>query len=137
MKVPATSESELAKAAKAAVDRTSAPSGLVTKVLEEPGPSISQCLVKSNNFPRQSCGRPLWPWQAKGEKCRERCYREGVTYIGRCRRCREWQMEEGVSEKDIVDEVYIGESHRYIVTRCRSHFELYKPGKGGGGGKEL
>ena len=32
---------------------------------------------------------------------------------------------------------YIGESLRSIVSRFRSNFELYKPGKGGGGGKEL
>ena len=72
-KVPATSGSELVKEAKAALDRAFAPSGLVIKVTEEPGPSISQCIVKSNNFPRQSCGRPLCPWQGKGEKCREMC----------------------------------------------------------------
>ena len=28
----------------------------------------------------------------------------------------------------------IGESHRSLVTRCGSHFDLYKPGSGGGGG---
>ena len=104
---------------------------MAAKVLEEPGPSVKSCLVKSNSFPRQTCGRPLCPWLARGENCMERCYREGVSYLGRCRRCREKQLEEGVLEEDIVDEVYIGESHRSIVTRCKSHFDMYKPGKVG------
>ena len=37
----------------------------------------------------------------------------------------------------MVDQIYIGESHRSIVTRCRSHFDMYKPGKGGGGAREV
>ena len=49
----------------------------------------------------------------------ERCYREGVTYLGRFKRCREKQPEDGALEKDVVDEVYIGESHRSIVTSCK------------------
>ena len=137
LKVPATPESELAEAAKAALARTSAPSGLVAKVVEEPGPSVKSCLVKSNVFPRESCGRLLCPWLARGESCRERCYTEGVTYVGRCKRCREKQLEEGVLEKDVVDEVYIGETHRSIVTRCKSHFDLYKPGKAGAGARQV
>ena len=38
---------------------------------------------------------------------------------------------------DIVDEVYIGENYWCVVTRWRSHFELFKPGKEGAGGKEI
>ena len=38
-----------------------------------------------------------------------------------------------MEEVDVVDEVYVGESHRSIVTRARSHFEVYKPqGRPGG-----
>ena len=67
----------------------------------------------------------------------ERCYREGVTYLGRCRRCREKQLGESVLENDVVDEVYIGESHRSIVTRYKSHVDLYKPGTGGAGARQV
>ena len=98
---------------------------------------MKSSLVKSNPFPRKSCGRALCPWLAKGEGCKERCFREGVTYLGRCSRCRKRQLEEGVKEEDVVDTVYIGETHRSIVTRARSHFELYKPGKGGAVAREL
>ena len=48
--------------------------------------------------------------------------------LARCRRCREKQIEEGVAEEDVVDKVYIGESHRSIVTRSREHFSTYKAG---------
>ena len=37
----------------------------------------------------------------------------------------------------MVDEVYLGESHRSVVSRARSHFDIYKPEghrKGGGTG---
>ena len=42
------------------------------------------------------------------------------------------ELEEGVKEEDVVYQIYIGESHRSIVTRCRTHLDVYKPGKGGG-----
>ena len=40
LKVPATPGSELAKAVESALTRTTAPTGLVSKVVEEPGPSV-------------------------------------------------------------------------------------------------
>ena len=86
-------------------------------------------LVRSNQFPRQTCARSLCPWVAQGEDCRERCFREGVTYSARCRRCRSKQISEGVAEEEIIDKVYIGESHRSLVTRCREHFAIYKAGR--------
>ena len=36
-------------------------------------------------------------------------------------------------EKEIIDQAYVGESHRSVVTPCKSHFNLYRPGRGGGG----
>ena len=67
----------------------------------------------------------------RGQDCQERCYVEGVTYLARCRRCKERQVLEGVQEDDIVDECYIGESHRSVYTRSEAHFGIYKQGKGG------
>ena len=49
--LPATPESELAKAVEVALARTTASSGLVAKVVEEPGPSVRASLVKSSPFP--------------------------------------------------------------------------------------
>ena len=68
---------------------------------------------------------------AKEEDFRGRCYAEGVTYSGRCRRRREEQLGQGAREEEVVEEVYIGENHRSLVTRPRVHFGLYKPRKGG------
>ena len=39
-----------------------------------------------------------------------------------------------MEEREIVDQCYIGETHRSVVTRSETHFSLYKPGGGGGGG---
>ena len=44
------------------------------------------------------------------------------------------QMTEGVKEKELVDQGYIGESHISVVTRYGSHFDLYKPERFGCGG---
>ena len=134
LRVPATPASGLAKAVEAALGRTAAPTGLRAKVADEPGRSVKSWLVKSNQFLRKSCGRKLCPWLARGEDCQERCYLEGVTYLARCRRCRQRQVQEGVEEREIVDQCYIGETHRSVVTRSETHFSLYKPGGGGGGG---
>ena len=64
------------------------------------------------------------------------CYMEGVIYLDRCWRCREKQLEDGVVEKDVVYEVYMGESHRSIVARCRSHLDR-EGGKGGAGASKM
>ena len=57
-----------------------------------------------------------------GEECQMRCYKEGVGYVGRCRRCYLRQVgEEGKKEQDVVLETYQGESRRSVVTRARSH----------------
>ena len=56
-----------------------------------------------------------------------RCYREGVCYVGRCRRCYLHQTEvEGKEEHDVVQEVYLGESSRSVVSRAREHYSSYK-----------
>ena len=68
-------------------------------------------MERSNPFPRLSYGRRLCPWLARGEICHERCYVEGVTYLagqlGRCVRCREQQLAEGLKEEEVVDQGYM------------------------------
>ena len=94
--------------------------------MEQPGPSVRQGLVRSDPLPRGSCGRHLCPWAKTEEQCKMRCYREGVGYVGRCRRCYERQVgEEGREEQDVVLETYQGESSRSVVTRARSHYQAY------------
>ena len=55
-----------------------------------------------------------------------RCYREGVVYLARCRRCHLHQLEEGKQEQEVVEEVYLGESSRSVVTRARQHHNDYE-----------
>ena len=131
LRVPAPPHSGLAKAVEAAPGRTAAPTGLQAKVVEEPGQFVKSVLVRSNQFPRKSCGRNICPWMARGEDRLERCYVEGVTYLARCRICRDRQLQQGVKESDVLDECYIVKSRRSVFTRSEAHFNIYKPGKGG------
>ena len=55
-----------------------------------------------------------------------RCYREGVVYAGRCRRCYLQQLEEGKKEEEVIHKIYIGESSRSVVSRAREHYNSYK-----------
>ena len=103
------------------------PKGSKIKVQERPGRSVKQSLVTANPYPRSSCGRKFCPWLANNDDCRERCYRESVGYMARCRRCHTAQQLEGKAEGDIVNKIYIGESSRYcITTRSAVHFMDYR-----------
>ena len=82
--IPATPDSELARAVEAALARTAPPTGLRAKGVEEPGRFVRSCVVRLNPLPKLSCGRRLFHWLARGESCKEGCYVEGVTYLGRC-----------------------------------------------------
>ena len=117
--VPATEGSKLAGKVKEALAAAPNPTGCSTLVREQPGPSIKQQLVKSNPLPREECGRELCPFRMGGEKCRERCYREGVGYMGRCLRCAEKQRQEGKKEDEIVWYAYQGKSSTPCNPRCR------------------
>ena len=124
--VPATEGGRLAEKVREALAASPNPSGCTTLVREQPGPSVRQALVKSNPRPRDSCGRALCPYASSGRKCRGRCYRESIAYMGRCLRCAESQKQEGRQEDDIVWETYQGETSRSIVSRSREHFDDYK-----------
>ena len=45
----------------AALGRAEVPTGLTAKVAKELGPSVNSWPVKSNKFPRKSCGKKLCP----------------------------------------------------------------------------
>ena len=126
MTVPATKESRLAGLVREALQSAPDPTGCKTMVREQPGPSVRQCLVRSNPLPRRSCGRPLCPWLRKGEECKMRCFQEGVGYLAYCTRCHDAQLEEGKEEGDVVEEVYLGETSRSLVSRIREHVSDYK-----------
>ena len=124
--VPATEGSKLAEKVREALAAAPNPTGCSTLVREQPGPSIKQQLVRSNPRPREECGRELCPFRMAGEKCRERCYREGIGYMGRCLRCAEEQRQGGKREEEIVWQAYQGESSRSVPTRASEHYCDYK-----------
>ena len=116
----------LAEKVKEALAAAPNPTGCSTLVREQPGPSVKQQLVSSNPRPREECGRNLCPFRMSGEKCLQRCYREGVGYMGRCLRCAEEQRQQGRKEEEIVWETYQGESSRSVPTRAGEHFGDYQ-----------
>ena len=73
-------------------------------------------LEKVNFLKKVHNGPPLALALARGEVCRERSYLEGVIYLVKCRGCK-GQAAGGVVENDVTEEVYMGESHRFIVIR--------------------
>ena len=124
--VPATEGGRLAEKVKEALAAAPNPSGCKTLVREQPGPSVKQALVRSNPKPRETCGRNLCPYARTGDKCRQRCYKDSISYMGRCLRCADQQRQEGKQEEHIVWETYQGETSRSIVSRAREHYDDYK-----------
>ena len=98
-----------------------------TKILvtERPGRSVKSVLCTANPFPCPSCGRQLCPDTARGQDCRDLCYRESVGYAGRCKRCITAQITAGVPEEDVKHSVYLGESSRSLPSRSSFHFRDY------------
>ena len=151
LNVPATLGSELANRVREVFQTTTAPPGLRPGVQERPGRSVVGVLTKANPFPRESCGRRLCPWFARGEPCYERCYRESVCYIIFCKVCRreaaeratqdsqqeEEEEQEGREVTDTKEKAYIGETSNTLPTRTETHLEVYsqamRPGRRQGG----
>ena len=140
LNVPATVGSELADRVRKALQQTTSPPGLRPGVQERPGRSVAGILSKANPFPRQSCGRHLCPWVARGEDCKERCYRESVCYIAFCKVCRReasqeeeeelhqqhQQQQQDVEETATTETAYIGETSRSLPSRIRYHLRDYR-----------
>ena len=131
--IPATTDSKLAEAVQTALDTVPGPVGSRTKVVEMPGGSVKRNLVRSNPFPREHCGRALCPWREREEPCQEFCFRESVGYAARCMECRQARLAElegqGKSpeeaEKEVEEDVYVGETSRSVVTRVEVHLNDY------------
>ena len=89
-------------------------------------------LVKSNPFPRISCGRTDCLMDKYGQTgCQEKCYKECVGYCATCTRCKMTQLEEGKAKEDLVDYSYTGETARTIFTRSKQHLGDYRSNMGG------
>ena len=59
------------------------PVGTSVKILERPGPTIIQHLVKNINSARTSCGRSDYPL----DKCKDNCSKESSIYMATYNRC--------------------------------------------------
>jgi hypothetical protein len=133
LNVPATEGSVLAARATEVLQQYTSPASLRPRVQERPGPSVLSVLKRTNPFPKDTCGRALCPWLARGENCAHRCYRESLCYVAFCRQCRVQPAEQGSDtgggreeESNITEQAYIGETSRSVVTRIRSHVADYR-----------
>ena len=66
-----------------------APGSTKTRVVERGGRNIRSQLVKSNPFPRNTCGRWSCPLKWKKEDCQDKYSREQIGYFGHCQLCRD------------------------------------------------
>ena len=83
--------------------------------------------MRSNPFPKQSCGREDCLLDRLSDKgCQGACYKEGVGYAGTCIRCRNSQQEDGRPLKDAVNYSYTGETARTLYTRAKQHLANYR-----------
>ena len=136
MNVPATLGSELANRVKGVFQETTSPMGLRPGVQERPGRSVVGTLTRSNPFPRETCGRQLCPWGARGDSCFDRCYRESICYVAFCKICQREEAETVPAQQpdtppateisSTTKKPYFGESSRSLPTRTSSHFTDYR-----------
>ena len=130
--VPATPGGVLADQIRNTLAGCPAPGRCRTKVLQGGGVSVKRTLVRTNPFPRVSCGREDCLMDKYGQSgCKEACYRESVGYCATCTRCTEHQLTQGKTREDLVDHSYTGETARSIYTRSKQHLSDYRSHFGG------
>ena len=110
LSVPTTSNSGLAKLLRSKLKGTG-PVGTSLKVLEMPGPTVIQSLIRKNLLPRETCGRPACPIS----NCKDNSNKESVLYQAVCIRCEETNPK--------VPPIYIGETSRTAYIRANQHRE--------------
>ena len=127
-KVPTTPGGTLAKNMQTILASCPAPGRCRTKVLEGGGVTVKQNVVKSNPFPRPSCGRPDCILDRTREGgCGGNCFREGVGYSATCTRCRQaQQQDENEPPREITNYAYTGETARSLYTRAKQHLNSYR-----------
>jgi hypothetical protein len=91
------------------------PKGTKTKVVEDGGLCSKNVLTKSNQFPRDECGRNecVLCLQREVDKPSVLCVKRNVGYEGKCSRCP-------------TKHAYIGESSRTAYTRIKEHLTDYR-----------
>ena len=111
--MPNTPQEVLREKVERAIRAGQGPKEQLLKVVEKPGQSVRNSLVRSNPTPKEHCLRRACPMGDQG--CKERCLAEGVSYVARCKRCWEEEGAEG-------GKVYLGESSRSVYTRAHGHY---------------
>ena len=108
------------------LEKCPAPGSTRTRVVERGGRNIWSQLVRSNAFPRKTCGRENCPlkWQKGG--CQDKCFREQIGYLGHCQTCRNSHLQQGVPLEKVEDRVYQGETSRSLFTRGNQHSDDYQ-----------
>ena len=91
------------------------PTGTKTKFVDEGGLCTKNVLTKSNQFPRDECGRNehVLCLQREVDKPSVLCVKRNVGYEGKCSRC-------------ATKHAYIGESSRTAYTSIKEHLTGYR-----------
>ena len=123
--VPASLGGELAKRVKSVLDKSDAPAGFKTLILEDGGKSVKSDLVKSDPFPRSSCNRKTC-LMCSNEPSNGQCWTSSVVYSIACNRapCRRREGERENGEED-NPHVYVGETSRSCKVRGTQHMSNY------------
>ena len=114
--VPVTPDGLLAEKVRKNLQKGRQPSDTKTKVVEDGGTSSRGVLVKSNQFPREECGREqcVLCFQKDGGRTEcVRCVANNVGYEGKCLRCP-------------TRFSYLGETSRTAYTRLKEHLSDYR-----------
>ena len=87
--VPTAAEGVIKEEAKAAIEKDIGPKYTLTKVIENPGQPVMAAILSKTLLKRNNCGRPLCPLKYQEKGCKEKCFKESITYQATCRLCRE------------------------------------------------
>ena len=114
--VPSTPNGGLAEEVRKSLAKGRQPEQTNTKVIEDGGRSVRVGLIKSDQFPRETCNRedcPLCTGQERGKKGIS-CDKENIGYEGECARCPAGSFS------------YIGETSKTGYTRLTQHTAAYR-----------
>ena len=85
--VPWTPNSELALRLRDILTTSKGPRGTSVKIVERPGMTVMSSVRDMRMFRRVSCNRMKCPLLSTDTGCLDRCYKEGVIYMGSCKIC--------------------------------------------------
>ena len=110
--IPSTEGEVLKKEVERVLAREVGPRKQKLKIVERPGPSVKQQLVRNNPFQRKGCNRLDCP--LGGESCKDKCSIENIGYNISCSRCYE-------EDPLAPPKLYVGETSRCLYTRAKGH----------------